>query len=119
MAQIRCQNSFVMDIVKHDENNNGVLCDVNVHNNDKWTGLKNVKGVQILAVYGANLTIKASNGYTPFHWAQQLLNKEVAEELKKLGADNLLWITRKPFTSFFSNWFFAFYPTVKVKGQEA
>jgi len=107
---------------EHDANNDGALCDVNVRDDNGWTalhfaaGANNVKGVQILAAHGANLTIEASNGYTPFHWAQRLSNKEVAEELKKLGADNRFletrWMTRKPFTSFFSNRFFAFYPAV-------
>lgn len=86
-------------------------------------GANSVVSVRVLAQYGAKLTVEASNGYTPFHWAERLSNEEVARELERLGADNRFvgrWMfggssgggnnagdnRRMPFVSFLANRFF-------------
>lgn len=82
-------------------------------------GANSVSSVRILAEHGAKLTIEASNGYTPYHWAERLSNEEVAQELQRLGADNRFvgrWMfgssssarsdASSPFVSFLANRFF-------------
>lgn len=107
------------------------LCDVDVRDANGWTalhfaaGANSVTSVRVLSGHGAKLTIEASNGYTPFHWAERLSNEEVAGELEKLGADNRFvgrWMFggggggkgaggedgKIPLVSFLANRFFAF-----------
>jgi ankyrin repeat protein len=79
--------------IDHDD---GGLCDVNIVDSNGWSALHFAVGcysdtgrdvVRILAKYGCNLYHEANNGYTPYHWAQRLSNRAVADELKRLGAD--------------------------------
>jgi len=112
-------------IDEKDASADGGLCDVNVRDGNWWTalhfaaGANSVTSVRVLAGHGAKLTIEASNGYTPYHWAERLSNEEVAAELERLGADNRFvgrWVfgsgggagdDRKiPFVSFLANRFF-------------
>ncbi|KAL3776435.1 hypothetical protein ACHAW5_009244 [Stephanodiscus triporus] len=115
-------------IDERDPNLDCGLCDVNVKDANGWTalhfaaGANSVTSVRVLADHGAKLTLEASNGYTPFHWAERLSNEEVAAELERLGADNRFvgrWMfgglappngddRRIPFVSFLANRFFAF-----------
>ena len=80
-------------IDENDATADGGLCDINQLDDNGWSALhfaagsNNVEAVRVLASYGAELTIEAHNGYTPFHWAERLSNKEVIEELKKHKAD--------------------------------
>jgi ankyrin repeat protein len=100
------------------------LCDVDIRDGNGWTalhfaaGANSVSSVRILAEHGANLTIEAGNGYTPYHWAERLSNEEVAQELERLGADNRFvgrWMFgsssargERKFVTFLTNRFFAF-----------
>ncbi|KAL3823133.1 hypothetical protein ACHAXA_006463 [Cyclostephanos tholiformis] len=115
-------------IDERDPNLDCGLCDVNVKDANGWTalhfaaGANSVTSVRVLADHGAKLTLEASNGYTPFHWAERLSNMEVAAELERLGADNRFigrWMfggltapnvynRRIPFVSFLANRYFAF-----------
>jgi len=72
-------------IDEYDKNNDAGLCDVDIRDANGWTalhfaaGANSVSSVRILAQHGAKLTIEASNGYTPYHWAERLSNEEVAQ----------------------------------------
>ena len=102
-----------------DENDaqlDGGFCDINILDDNGWSALhfaagsNNVDAVRILATYGAELTIEAHNGYTPFHWAERLSNKEVGEELKRHKADkkfSFMIRTVQPIQQF-TDRFFAF-----------
>mmetsp|Transcript_18694 Transcript_18694/g.43388 ORF Transcript_18694/g.43388 Transcript_18694/m.43388 type:complete len:232 (-) Transcript_18694:1794-2489(-) len=92
---------------EHDASNDGGLADVDVRDENGWTalhfcaGVNCVEAVSVLASHGAELTLEANNGYTPFHWAQRLSNHDVANELQRLGADKrFLWLRHQPFSVF-------------------
>jgi hypothetical protein len=106
-----------------DENSadqDGGLVDVNLKDANGWTamhfaaGANSVEAVQILSRHGSQLAVEAANGYTPFHWAQRLSNDDVAEELKRLGADQRFleigWIRSQPLSVIASR-FFSLIPT--------
>jgi len=101
---------------ENDADGDGGLCDINILDDNGWSALhfaagsNNVAAVRILASYGAELTIEAHNGYTPFHWAERLSNKEVVEELKTHKADKkftFMFGTVQPLQQF-ADRFFAF-----------
>jgi len=100
----------------------GGLCDVDILDDNGWSavhfaaGVNGVAAIKILATYGAQLTVEAHNGYTPFRWAQRLAKHEAAEELKKLHADERFYELKKmmfgagqPMQHFAQN-FFGFRP---------
>eukprot|EP00586_Coscinodiscus_wailesii_P001758 CAMPEP_0172492202 /NCGR_PEP_ID=MMETSP1066-20121228/23256_1 /TAXON_ID=671091 /ORGANISM="Coscinodiscus wailesii, Strain CCMP2513" /LENGTH=703 /DNA_ID=CAMNT_0013261677 /DNA_START=127 /DNA_END=2235 /DNA_ORIENTATION=+ len=76
-----------------DPEKDGGLCNVNIRDDNGWTachfaaGSNSVECVRLLAAGGARLTMEAGNGYTPYHWAERLSNKEVMKCLEELGAD--------------------------------
>lgn len=65
------------------------LCRIDLQDQNGWTalhfaaGANSVEAARILADRGANLSVTAENGYTPYQWAQRLSNHEVADELKR------------------------------------
>jgi len=99
----------------------GGLANVNILDANNWSamhfcaGANSVEAVGILANHGARLALEANNGYTPFHWAQRLSNKEVAEELQRLGADQRFleigWLRNQQPLSAIANRFFAMMPS--------
>jgi ankyrin repeat protein len=90
-------------------------------------GANSPAAVKIIASFGAKMNVEANNGYTPYHWAQRLSNREVLEEFQHLGADNrFVWSFGSPsnnnndgnahgnnnnrLASFFANRFFSSRP---------
>lgn len=71
----------------------GGLADLDLQDDNGWTamhfaaGANSVKAVQILHHFDANLQLEATNGYTPYRWAERLSNYDVQRELERLGAD--------------------------------
>lgn len=107
---------LVRGIDEHSAEHDGGLADVNIRDANNWTALHFCAGanaaeaVSILANHGAELALEASNGYTPFHWAQRLSNHEVSAELQRLGADQRFleigWLRQQPLSAI-ANRFFA------------
>mmetsp|Transcript_21245 Transcript_21245/g.46107 ORF Transcript_21245/g.46107 Transcript_21245/m.46107 type:complete len:872 (-) Transcript_21245:196-2811(-) len=68
----------------------GGLCNVNLRDSNGWTALHFAAGtnctrsIQILVRHGADLSVEAANGYTPYQWAVRLQNTDVANELLQL-----------------------------------
>lgn len=98
----------------------GGLCRINATDSNGWTalhfaaGANAVTAAEILASYGAQLGVEASNGYTPLQWAQRLSNEQVAEKLKEIlaerGADQSAWISSRPLSQI-AHQFFSLIPS--------
>jgi hypothetical protein len=98
----------------------GGLCDIDAIDSNGWTalhfaaGANAVTAAEILASYGAQLSVEASNGYSPLLWAQRLSNEQVAEKLKVLlaarGADQTAWISSRPLSQI-AHQFFSLMPS--------
>jgi len=118
----------VMELVENDYNEkiyeqetDGGLCDINVTDANGWTvlhfaaGANCVNAIRLLASRpGIKMTVEASNGYTPYHWAERLSNEEARLELESLGAGKRFegmqrWMfgeRKVPVPSFLANKFF-------------
>jgi len=118
----------VMELVENDYNEeiyeqetDGGLCDINVTDANGWTvlhfaaGANCVNAIRLLSSRpGIKMTVEASNGYTPYHWAERLSNEEARLELESLGAGKRFegmqrWMfgeRKVPVPSFLANRFF-------------
>ena len=102
-------------IDERDPSRDGGLCDVDLVDENGWTalhfaaGADSVETVRVLASFGVRMTIEAANGYTPYHWAERLSNTDVADELRRLRADDRFMMPTP--LAFFANRFFAMIPT--------
>ena len=96
-------------------NNDGGLCDVNCRDANAWTALhfaagsNSVEAVRVLVKHGADWTVEANNGYTPYQWAVRLKHHQVAQELKELASQNHLrnhrWMSHRPLSAIASRFF--------------
>ena len=103
-----------------DPDKDGGLADVNGKDTNGWTalhfaaGVNSVVAAQVLARYGADLSIQANNGYTPLQWALRLSNQEVADVIQELvqnGTDQSMgWMSTQPLTTI-ANRFFSLIPS--------
>eukprot|EP00977_Amphora_coffeiformis_P004024 scaffold804_cov165-Amphora_coffeaeformis.AAC.3 len=96
-------------------NKDGGLCDVNCRDANAWTALhfaagsNSVEAVRVLVKHGADWTVEANNGYTPYQWAVRLKHHQVAKELKDLASQNHLrnhrWMSHRPLSAIASRFF--------------
>jgi hypothetical protein len=84
----------------------GGLCDVNRRDSNAWTALhfaagsNSVEAVRVLVKHGADWTVEANNGYTPYQWAVRLQNHRVAQEFRDVVSNSHRhthgWIAHRP-----------------------
>lgn len=96
-------------------NNDGGLCDVNCRDANAWSALhfaagsNSVEAVRVLVKHGADCSVEANNGYTPYQWAIRLKHHQVAQELKELASQDHLrnhrWMAHRPLSAIASRFF--------------